>query len=160
MTKIFRTLCSICWGIIGLICLYAGWMMWRFSTTELGSPLGADVERFVGVVFFLFAVLFLLYAFRQAKRDSQMALIHVFRKSVPGTILTILTYGVFILLVCFFTMGEISLRPEYARPILIVGAVLLLLDLCVNLGLFPDRWEESCVVRWILRKAGRGSGKK
>lgn len=155
MTKIFRILCSICWGVIGLGCLYATCMLWRFSLVEAGNPMGTDVFKILSVAALLVTILFLLYTVWQAKRESEMGLVRFFRKKVPNLVLTILTYGMLILLVCSFTFGQDSLRPSYAVPVRIVGGVLLLLDLCVNLKLFPDQWEESalvCRIRKYIKK--------
>ena len=66
--------------------------------------------------------------------------------------MVVLTYFVFIFILCFLTIGEISLKTRYAVPVLIAGIVLLILDLCTNLGLFPDQWDKSSLIRRIRRR--------
>ena len=152
LTGIIGKLCSICWVIIGIFCLYTAYELWQFSRVLAGVSIDSGVLTILTALFVLFGILFFLYAIVQFWRRSEMAILQFFRRRVPGLILTILTYGIFILLVVFFTVGEVSLRMEYARPLLIAGGLLLFLDLCVRLKLFPDSWDDSALIGWIRKK--------
>lgn len=158
LTEIIGKLCSVCWAIIGIFCLYTAYELWQFSRVLMDNPLGYSMGGDSGIIqgavllFCLFGIIFLLYAVKQFKREAHMALACFLQKKVPGLILTILTYGIFIFLMVFFTTGEVSLLPKYARPLQIAGGILLLLDLCVTLRLFPDSWEESTLIKWIGKR--------
>lgn len=104
-------------------------------------------------VVLLLAVLFLLYGAVQMTRERDHALARLFQKKVPNGILVILAYAVFIFVICSFTMGEVALKSKYAVPLQIGAAVLLILDLFTNLGLFPDQWESSPLIRLIARRS-------
>lgn len=152
---IVQRLCSLVWGVAGLGCLFAAYQFWRsLSSLQVYLPLVEGAETLVIVVMaviLLFGILFLLYAVVQFTRKKENGLARFFQKKAPNVILVIVDYAILIFLLCFFTVGEITLRPRYATPLLIVGTILLVLDLCTNLGLFPDQWERSPVIRWIIR---------
>lgn len=147
-------ICSLVWGVTGLGCLFAAYQLWNFlSSPQPIQPLGKGMEILMVTVILFFGILFLLYAVVQFTREKDNALTKMFQKRIPNVILIALSYIVFIFLLCFFTVGEISLNARYATPLLIVGTVLLFLDLCTNIGLFPDQWERSPLIQWILRRS-------
>lgn len=154
---IVQRLCSLVWGVIGLGCLFAAYQLWKsLSSLQAFLPLGEGIETLIIAVIpviLLFSILFLLYAVVQFTRKKDNGLTRFFQKKAPNVILILFDYAVFIFLLCFLTVGEITLRSKYATPLLIVGTILLVLDLCTNLGLFPDQWERSPVIRWIIRRS-------
>ncbi len=145
--------CSLVWGVIGLGCLFAAYQLWNYlSSLQTFLPIGKGMEILMVTVVLLFGILFLLYAVVQFTREKDTVLTKLFQKRIPNVILIVFSYIVLIFLLCFFTVGEITLKARYAAPLLIVGIVLLFLDLCTNLGLFPDQWERSALIQWVLRR--------
>ena len=150
---IIQRLCSLVWGVIGLGCLFAAYQLWRYlSSPQVFQPLKEGIEILLIAVILIFSILFLLYAVVQFTRKKDNGLTRFFQKKAPNVVLIVFNYTVLIFLLCFFTVGEITLRSNYATPLLIVGTVLLILDLCTNLGLCPDQWEKSSVICWIIRR--------
>lgn len=151
-SQIVCRICSLVWGLFGLGCLFVAFQLWRYlSLLQTSLPIGRGMVILMVAVVLLFGIVFLLYAAVQFTREKDTVLAGLSRKRIPGIILIVLNYIVFILLLCFLTVGEISLRARYATPLLIAGTVLLLLDLSTNLGLLPDQWADSGFLRWISR---------
>ncbi len=151
---LIRRLCGLVWGAAGVFCLFTAYRQWQYlSAPQAFHPLGKGTEVLMIAVVLLLAVLFLLYGAVQMTRERDHALARLFQKKVPNGILVILAYAVFIFVICSFTMGEVALKSKYAVPLQIGAAVLLILDLFTNLGLFPDQWESSPLIRLIARRS-------
>lgn len=152
-SRIIGRLCGLVWGAVGLICLFAAYRVWEYlSTLQTFQLMGKGTQIMTVTVILVIGILFLLYAVVQFTRDKDTVLTVFFRKKLPNLVMILLVYLVFIFILCFFTIGEISLKIRYAVPVLAAGVVLLILDLCTNLGLFPDQWEKSPLIRWIRRR--------
>ena len=152
-SRIICRLCGLVWGTMGLVCLFAAYRVWNYlSELQAFQLVGRGTQIAAVTILLMIGILFCIYAVVQFTWERETALAAFFNKKIPNLVMVVLTYFVFIFILCFLTIGEISLKTRYAVPVLIAGIVLLILDLCTNLGLFPDQWDKSSLIRRIRRR--------
>lgn len=143
-------LCGLVWSVMGLACLFAAYRVWGLlAFLRTVQMLGRGMEILIISVIFLSGIVLLLYGVVQCTRGKDISLAVFFRRKIPDRLLFLSAYLILLIILCFFTLGEVSLKTRYAIPVAAASIVLFVLDLSTNLGLFPDQWETSSLIRWI-----------